>query len=216
MKSYRSPFDTANIVNIITENYTTKYSRRNDKEYSAMASSIDKIARETPGGTAVFFPSYGVMEKILFHVKSGNLHIQSPGMKPAEIRDMIKKFKGGGLLCGVQGGSLSEGVDYPEGEIKTAIIVGVALEEMDVETRALIDYYDEKFGRGWDYGYLYPGTIKALQAAGRGRRKESDRLAVVYMDERFRWNKYNWILNKDEMILVTDRPEAAVEEFWRP
>ncbi len=216
MKSYRSPFDTANIVNIITENFTTKYSRRNEKEYSSMASSIDKIAGETPGGTAVFFPSYGVMENILAHVKSENLHIQSPGMKPAEIRGMIKKFKGGGVLCGVQGGSLSEGVDYSEGEIKTAVIVGVALEEMDVETRALIDYYDEKFGRGWDYGYLYPGTIKALQAAGRGRRKESDRLAVVYMDERFRWNKYNWILNKDEMILVTDRPEAAVEEFWRP
>ena len=114
----------------------------------------------------------------------------------------------------MQGGSLSEGVDYPEGEIKTAVIVGVALEEMDVETRALIDYYDEKFGRGWDYGYIYPGTIKALQAAGRGRRKETDRVAVVYMDERFRWNKYNWILNKDERIIVTDRPGDAVGSFW--
>jgi DNA excision repair protein ERCC-2 len=215
MKSYRSPFDTANIVNIITENYTTKYSRRNEKEYSAMASSLDRIAGQTPGGTAVFFPSYGVMDSVIAHMKSKDLLVQSPGMKPPEVRQMIKKFRDGGMLCGVQGGSLSEGVDYSEGEIKTAVIVGVALEEMDVETRALIDYYDEKFGRGWDYGYLYPGTIKALQAAGRGRRKESDRLAVVYMDERFRWNKYNWILNKDELIVVTDRPEGAVEEFWR-
>jgi len=108
----------------------------------------------------------------------------------------------------------SEGVDYSEGEIKTVVIVGVALEEMDVEITALIDYYEEKFGRGWDYGYVYPGTIKALQAAGRARRKESDRVAVVYMDERFKWRKYNWILNKDEEIIVTDKPEDAVDQFW--
>ena len=136
-------------------------------------------------------------------------------MKPNEIRGMLKDFKAGGVLCGVQGGSLSEGIDYCDGEIKTVVIVGVALESMDVEIRALIDYYDEKFGRGWDYGYLYPGTIKALQAAGRARRKEEDRVAVVYMDERFKWNKYNWILDRDERIVVTGSPEDEVALFWR-
>ncbi len=214
MKSYPSPFDPDNLVNIISENVTTRYSRRNPKEYAAIAQSLDRIVEKTPGGTAVFFPSYGVMDNVLPLMESKGLLVQEPGMKPKDVRSMIRKFKDGGVLCGVQGGSLSEGVDYPEGEIKTAVIVGVALEEMDVETRALIDYYDEKFGRGWDYGYIYPGTIKALQAAGRGRRKETDRVAVVYMDERFRWNKYNWILNKDERVIVTDRPEHAVESFW--
>jgi DNA excision repair protein ERCC-2 len=94
------------------------------------------------------------------------------------------------------------------------VIVGVALDEMGLESRALIDYYDERFGRGWDYGYLYPGTIKALQAAGRARRKESDRVAIVYMDERFKWSKYSWILSRDERTIVTGAPEAAVEDFW--
>ncbi|MBN1170058.1 ATP-dependent DNA helicase [Candidatus Micrarchaeota archaeon] len=214
MKSYPSPFDSGNVVNIITENHTTKYSKRNPESFLSMASSIDKIIEKTPGGVAVFFPSYGVMESVIKNMKSERLHVQSSGMKPSEIRDMLFRFGEGGVLCGVQGGSLSEGVDYPKGEIKTAVIVGVALEEMDVETRALIDYYDEKFGRGWDYGYIYPGTIKALQAAGRGRRKENDRVALVYMDERFKWNKYNWILNRDEEIIVTDKPEDEVERFW--
>ncbi|MFH2023523.1 MAG: helicase C-terminal domain-containing protein, partial [Candidatus Micrarchaeota archaeon] len=59
-----------------------------------------------------------------------------------------------------------------------------------------------------------PGTIKALQAAGRARRKESDRVSVVYMDERFKWNKYNWVLNKDERIIVTTNPEDEVGKFW--
>jgi DNA excision repair protein ERCC-2 len=214
LKSYPSPFDSENIVNIITEELTTKYTKRNPENYAAIAGKLDAVAQKTPGGTAVFFPSYGVMDNVLKLMESKELHVQRPKMKPPEIRRMLQDFGSGGILCGVQGGSLSEGVDYSKGEIKTVVIVGVALEEMDIETRALIDYYDQKFDRGWDYGYLYPGTIKALQAAGRARRKESDRVAVVYMDERFKWNKYNWILNRDERIVVTDAPEREVASFW--
>jgi DNA excision repair protein ERCC-2 len=215
MRSYPSPFDSKKTVNIVTENLTTRYSKRDTEGYSAIARRLDAIIRETPGGTAVFFPSYNVMKGVLPLMASGNLLVQKPFMKPHDIRRMLKDFKLGGALCGVQGGSLSEGVDYPDGEIKTVVIVGVALEEMNVETMALIDYYDEKFGRGWDYGYLYPGTLKALQAAGRARRKESDSVAVVYMDERFRWSKYNWILNKEERTVITDTPEKEVVRFWK-
>ena len=214
MKAYPSPFDSGNVVNIITEGITTRYSKRDLEGYTAIAGKLDAIISHTPGGTAVFFPSYGVMGKVLPLMSSRGLHVQKPGMKPQDVRKLIRDFKTGGVLCGVQGGSLSEGVDYADGEIKTVVIVGVALEEIGLETKALIQHYDSKFGRGWDYGYLYPGTIKALQAAGRARRKESDRAAIVYMDERFRWGKYNWILNKNERIIVTANPEDEVKEFW--
>lgn len=215
LRIYPSPFDKKNVLNVIAENLTTRYARRDVEEYTAMAKKLDSIISNTPGGSAVFFPSYSVLESVLPLMRSGNLLVQKSSMKPYEIRQLLKDFKDGGVLCGVQGGSLAEGVDYCDGEIKTVVIVGVALEEMDVEIRALIDYYDEKFGRGWDYGYLYPGTIKALQAAGRARRKESDRVAVVFMDERFKWKKYNWVLNKDERIITTENPEREVERFWK-
>jgi len=215
LRIYPSPFDKRKVVNVITENLTTRYARRDVDEYTAIAKKLDSIISSTPGGSAVFFPSYNVLESVLPLMRSNGLLVQKSSMRPYEIRQLLKDFKDGGVLCGVQGGSLAEGVDYCDGEIKTVVIVGVALEEMDVEIRALIDYYDEKFGRGWDYGYLYPGTIKALQAAGRARRKESDRVAVVYMDERFQWKKYSWILNKDERIIVTENPEREVERFWK-
>jgi DNA excision repair protein ERCC-2 len=216
MKAYPSPFDSRSIVNVVADGVTTRYARRGKEEYAAIASKIDAITGRTPGGTAVFFPSYEVMDSVLPLVLSRNLHVQRPGMRPAEIRKVLRDFRShSGVLVGVQGGSLSEGVDYSDGEIKTVVIVGVALEEMGLESRALIGYYEAKFGRGWDYGYLYPGTIKALQAAGRARRKEGDRVAVVYMDERFRWNKYNWILSREEQAVLTDAPEEAVGEFWR-
>ena len=215
LRSYPSPFSRESIVNVICDDVTTRYSRRSGEEFGAIAARIDSVIANTPGGVAVFFPSYEVMGKVLPMVLSRNLIVQKSGMRPAEIRQLIRDFGGGGVLCGVQGGSLSEGVDYSEGQIKSVVIVGVALEEMGLETRALIDYYDEKFGRGWDYGYLYPGTIKALQAAGRARRKESDRVSVIYMDERFKWNKYNWILDKKERTVLSGSPGREVAAFWR-
>ncbi|MBI5224001.1 ATP-dependent DNA helicase [Candidatus Micrarchaeota archaeon] len=215
LKTYPSPFNPDHVSNIICDKITTRYSKRDEDEYRKMAQKIDGIVKVTPGGVAVFFCSYKVMESVLRYVQSSDLVIQQAEQKPHEIRKMLRDFKqNSGVLCAVQGGSLAEGVDFSEGEIKSCIIVGVALEELDLETRSLIEYYDEKFGKGWDYGYLYPALMRALQAAGRGRRKESDRLAIVYLDERFKWNKYNWILNKKERIIISENPEEEVKRFW--
>jgi DNA excision repair protein ERCC-2 len=214
MKSYPSPFDRNNTMHIITEGHTTRYSERKAENYAAMAGQIDRIISSTPGGTAVFFPSYSVQNAVLPFIKSGNLHVQRENAGPDEVAELLRRFGSGGVLVGVQGGSMSEGVDYCNEEIKTAVIVGIALEEMSLEIQALIDYYQEKFGRGWEYGYMWPAVIKAMQAAGRGIRKETDRCAVVYMDERFAWKNYKSVFGSGTSFIMTSEPERYVKEFW--
>lgn len=216
LKSYPSPFPPQNLLNIISTNTTTRYRERTPENYSKMANGIENIVKKTSGGTAVFFPSYKVMDEITPLLSIENIHMQETGMEPKEVRELIERFsEKGGVLCGVQGGSLSEGVDFSKGEIKTVIVVGVGLDEMNAEIDALINFYEKKFGMGWEYAYLYPGTIKALQAAGRARRKETDRVVVVYLDERFKWKNYNWIFDNKRRVVVTKYPERYVSDFWK-
>ncbi len=89
MKSYPSPFESSSITNIITEDLTTRYSRRGAEEYSQIASRIDAIVSSTPGGTAIFFPSYQVMDDVLPMMLSRSLIVQRPGMRPPEIRKLL-------------------------------------------------------------------------------------------------------------------------------
>lgn len=215
LRQYHSPFDERNQLHVIADNHTTRYSERTVDNYKQMAATIDRIVLASVPGVALFFPSYNVLHALLPLLKSNPLLVQQEGMASRDVAELLRRFSAGpGILCAVQGGSLSEGVDYCNQEIKTAVIVGVALDEMSLEIQALIDYYQEKFGKGWEYGYLYPGVTKALQSAGRGMRKESDRVAVVFLDERFKWKNYRVMLGQRPCV-VTSEPEKYVREFWR-
>ena len=68
-------------------------------------------------------------------------------------------------------------------ELKGVVIVGLPLQKPDLETEALISYYNEKFNRGWDYGYLFPAFNKCLQSAGRCIRSEKDRGVIIFLDK---------------------------------
>ena len=51
-----------------------------------------------------------------------------------------------------------------------------------------------RFGRGYDYTYVYPGIQKVVQAAGRVIRTPTDTGAVVLLDERHREFRYRSLL----------------------
>ena len=92
---------------------------------------------------------------------------------------------------------------------------GVPLATPDLETKALIDYYDYKFGRGWDYGYIYPAMTRALQAAGRCIRSEDDKGAIVFMDKRYTWKNYLKCIPPEWKPKVTRLSASKIKDFFK-
>ena len=140
-------------------------------------------------------------------------------MLTKEERDeVIEKFKSykdkGGVLLGVSGGSFSEGIDLIGDYLKGVIIVGLPLARPDVETKELIKYYDEKFSKGWDYGYILPGMTKAIQASGRCIRSETDKGVIIFLDERYVWDMYNKCFPRDWDIKVSKLPVERIKRFF--
>ena len=66
-----------------------------------------------------------------------------------------------------------------------AFVIGPPLPNFDLEREKMREYYESRYRAGFDYAYAYPAMAKAVQAAGRVIRSESDRGLIVLMDGRF-------------------------------
>jgi DNA excision repair protein ERCC-2 len=82
------------------------------------------------------------------------------------------------------GGRISEGMDFPDKELEVAIIAGIPYPKPTAKQRALLHYYEMKFGKGWDYTVKAPVGRKMLQAIGRLIRTEKDVGAAIVLDRR--------------------------------
>lgn len=192
-----SPFPKSNRLSLIVPKTTTKFTARNEAQYKSIAEEVSRISELIKGNVAVFFPSYWLRDRIyqnIFDKTSKTLFLEEPSMSKEEKFDMLERFKSynksGALLLGVVAANFSEGIDLPGDFLNGVIIVGLPLSKPDLETTEVINYYDKKFGRGWDYGYLFPAFNKTLQAAGRCIRSETDKGVIVFLDERFVWSNY--------------------------
>jgi len=221
MEQYHNPFPPENRLMVMTPGITTKYTQRSEYMWKKISVNLSRIIENVPGNVAVFFPSYDIMRRIAAMVKiSGKeVLVETQDMKKAQRHELYKRMvhlseTDGGVLFAVQAGSFSEGMDFPGRVLDCVVVVGLPLEKPTLETEALIAYYDFKFGRGWDYGYIYPAMNRALQAAGRCIRSETDRGAIVLMDDRFNWQNYKKCFPKDMNFIVTEKPEEHVGKFF--
>jgi DNA excision repair protein ERCC-2 len=213
-KSYPSPFPKKNKLVIIDDSTTTKYENRTVEEYKKIAKRIEEIFEKIPGNVACFFPSYEVLKNVIRYINNKEVLVQRENMNSKEIQNLLEQLKKSKkvLLFGVMGGSLSEGVDYPENILKGIIVVGIPLEKPNLETTARINFYEKKFGsKGKDYAYIIPAIIRAVQAAGRAIRSEKDKAVIVFMDKRYKWRMYSSILEQFEV----KQDFEELEEFWK-
>ncbi len=218
---YKNPFPQENKLSLIIPETTTKFTARNQEQYKAIADICSKITNSVPGNSAIFFPSYSLRNSVdnYFSPKSTKtIFLENPNLKKKEKNDLLDKFKKykkvGSVLLAVAAANFSEGIDLPGDLLKCVIVVGLPLQPPDLETKELINYYDKKYSKGWDYGYILPAVTKSLQAAGRCIRSETDKGIVVFLDERYVWPGYMKCFPPDWNMKITRDYVEEVKDFF--
>ena len=220
-KIYPSPFPPENRLALVVPETSTKYQLRSDVMFKRIAAICADIVRLVPGNSAIFFPSYELKTNIvrfLIQQVDRTIFDESAAMGSEEKTRLLEAFKSskdkGAVLCAVASANFSEGVDLPGDLLKAVVVVGLPLARPDVRTRALIQYYDAQFGKGWDYGYTFPALTKCLQAAGRCIRSETDKGVIIFLDQRFAWPRYYHSLPPDWKVEVTRDYADKIRAFF--
>jgi len=214
----KSPFPEENRLTLIVPETTTRYTHRSDEEFERIAVKLESVINSANVSTAVFFPSYALLARVREKLKlwGRNVVVEQSGLSKEEKNSLLYNFRSnkGSVLLGVVSGNFGEGVDLPGQELECIIIVGVPLPVPDLYTKSLIDYYNDKFGKGWDYAYVYPALTRVIQSAGRCIRQASDKGLIILLDERYAWKNYLKCIPPEWRLKITKEPERLAKEFF--
>ncbi|MGP8078602.1 MAG: ATP-dependent DNA helicase [Thermoplasmata archaeon] len=165
--------------------------RTDPRAVQRLADRLVEVIECLPVKTAVFFPSFELLRKVLdAGLQSqlpGNVFIEQPKVATRDLWRSIegwKKDPDGSVLLGVAGGRLAEGIDYPDEELEAVVIVGIPYPRPSAKRRALQAYLDRAGGRGWEFAIRAPAQRAILQACGRMIRSENDRGIAIVLDRR--------------------------------
>jgi DNA excision repair protein ERCC-2 len=221
---FESPFPHDRRKLLIIPQISTRYSHR-ELNYGKIADAVERIATLHRGNYFVFLPSFEFMERVvaLFQAPDGFIVVrQERGMKAAGVEAIIENLRTQcvpTIVFAVQGGSFSEGMDYAGDTVIGAFVVGPPLPTYDLEREQMRAYYQQKYSAGFDYAYTIPAMAKAVQAAGRVIRSETDKGLIVLMDRRFTEPGFSQAMpsdwfESDVAELVSDRILSDVSKFW--
>ena len=188
-KEYKSPVPRKNRLDLVIPKTTTRFVDRNNRQYNEIAKVCSEIAEAINGHSAMFFPSYDLMLSVheFFRQHSSlKVFLEKSQAKKEEKDALLNRFRvtKNAVLMGISTGSFGEGIDLP-GILKAVIIVGLPLQKPGAESKLLIQYYEDKYGKGMEYGYILPAITRCMQNAGRCIRSETDKGAIIFLDERY-------------------------------
>jgi DNA excision repair protein ERCC-2 len=218
-----SPFPKKNRKLLLIPQISSKYSER-EKNYPRIAETIEKITALKAGNYVAFFPSFDFMNRVLsqFHAPENFTVLQQQRhMRTDDIHHVLEQLNNGShhILFAVQGGVFSEGVDYPGDMLIGAFIIGPPLPNFGLEREQMREYYENNYAAGFDYAYAFPAMAKAVQAAGRVIRSETDKGLIVLMDDRFMQPSFAKSMPQDWFTetpreLVSDGILRDIRLFW--
>lgn len=226
----RSPFAPSNRLLAVSNDVSSRYTRRTASEFQKMGEYILQIGNARKGNYMVFFPSYYYMSKVwdALEERRGqplrdqmDVILQENNMKEEDRDAFLHMFeeereRSLAAFC-VMGGVFSEGIDLKEERLIGAVIIGTGLPQINTEGEILKQYFEEDGKRGFDYAYQYPGMNKVLQAAGRVIRTSQDKGIVVLLDDRFLQKDYQELfpMEWEEYYEVDKRIVSdVVAAFW--
>lgn len=192
-----NPFPPENRLLLAAKKASTQLERREDADNrQEIIGHIQSIVEEIPGNVAVFFTSYPMMnnykEACFASARKAAKKLIVEPRSSEEVPDLLGEFfhlgtKGGGVLLGVCGGKLAEGIDYKGRALNGVAVVGLPLSVYDDIQKEINAYYTRKFGKidGMLIAYTLPAINRGLQAAGRVIRAESERGVLFFCDSRF-------------------------------
>lgn len=225
-KEYLSPFPQENRKILVIPQVSTKYADR-ERNYDKIARAVCVLTAVKPGNYFVFFPSFQFLQAVFERAEKligepFRMLKQESEISRAKAAEILTALESGlpTLVFAVQGGVFAEGVDYPGEMIIGAIVVGPGLPNYNFEREQIRDYYQKRYGSGFDYAYIFPAMAKVVQAAGRVIRSDQDRGLIVLMDKRFTENQYVSAMPRDWSDggiakLVSNSLVKDIETFWQ-
>lgn len=191
-ETFPSPFPPENRRTVFVRDISTRYADLYGPgdTYGRLKDYVIGIVDAAKVNTAVFFPSYSLMERFIddgvdFALRR-DVFYERAGSTQAELMDQVMGFRTtpGSVLFAVTGGRISEGLDFPGREMELAVIVGIPYGRPSAKTDALIRYCQGRFGDGFGMAMKVPAVRKMRQAIGRLIRSENDRGIAVILDNR--------------------------------
>ena len=212
------PFPRENRLLVAVDAVETRFKVRSDNA-AEIARTIARCAATRRGNWLAFFPSFAFRDEVVQKLPAGELRVllQLPGAPVEPLLARLRQNRAETLLlCGVHGGVLAEGVDYP-GELAIGVfVVGPGLPKVELERELVRERFDAESGAGFEFAYLVPGLARAVQAGGRVLRGPDDVAAIVLLDRRFCEPQYFERLPawwRDEIVRCED-PVPLLEQFF--
>jgi DNA excision repair protein ERCC-2 len=215
-----SPFPKKNRKILVVPRVSTTF-RYRSANTGKIAEIIATTAAARPGNYMALFPSYEFMRTVAEELRQPVI-VQQPSMtepQRQEVLDALKTNRPPKLVLAVQGGLFAEGVDFAGEMLSGVIVVSPALPQVSFERELMREYYEARYGKGFEFAYLYPGMNRVIQSVGRLIRSETDIGVAVLVCQRFAQPQYSTLFppdwsNGQANGLVCRDLESELRQFW--
>lgn len=197
-----SPFDSTQLRVCLATDIDTRYQRRADT-LPALAQLLRHWLGTTPGNCIVYFPSYHYLQACVAQLQTAEsppllrtvwIQARQQGDPEREqLLHLLAQREDMVAFC-ILGGVFGEGIDLPGEHLRSVVVVGTGMPQVNRDTRQLQAWYQARYTAGFEYTFLYPGMQKVGQALGRVIRRAEDTGSALLIDPRYRQRQYRELL----------------------